>query len=136
MSTTITFTTGDNQSEHGTIWIEQGTALANIKTFAQKLQPYTTAQIQAVSATQKEYLELDGSGSGDIQSVQMAAHLFIRSRASGTVYGFKLLAPSAAILDEFQEVDQDFGDNFAEWYSDLAGELFDFEHGALTGSTA
>lgn len=136
MSTTITFAQGESVEKRGTVWIQHGTSLNAIRTFAQRLQPYTTASIPAVSYTEHDFVDLPPWGAGEFNSVRVYAHIFLRSRENDTVYGFKLLSPDDSIFDESQEVTVEFGNLFAQWYSDMAGSVFDFEHGALAGVTA
>lgn len=135
MSATITFKQGDSMTQRGTVWMEQGVSLQALRTFAQRLQSYTTATIEAVSHEVHDYVMLEPWGSGEYNSVSVYAHIFIRNRNSGTVYGFKLLSPDDSIFDAEQEVTDTFGNQFAQWFSDLSGEIYDFEHGALAGST-
>lgn len=130
---TLVFTRGNEVTVQ---WLHHAVNLAAVERFAQRIEGLTNAGITKISFTESDY-RTGSEGTNDLQSLRVYAHIFLRCEADNTVYALKIPAPiSALLLDAYQEVPETIGNQIAQWYSDLAGELFTFEHGALAGSTA
>ena len=129
MSTAIRFSLG---RQNGIVYVHHGATLSSIQTFVQNIAQYTLAEIWQVSATQiLPVSNIPAKGSDD-NTLFLCAHIFFRRTSDGKVYALKILAPnSVMIFDTNQEVLWEIGQQIASFYSQLAGEAFLFEHGAL-----
>lgn len=133
MSATITY--AFNQAR-GTFWMSHGDNLDAVKTFARKLLPYTHADVDMVTHTVGEDVDYSGQGGGAMTALNQYAHIFLRREEDDKLFAFKLAAPvKAAIFNDEERVTQAFGAQLARWYSDLAGEKFEFAHGGLVSGT-
>ena len=113
-----------------------GESLSRAKNFANAIARYTTASIPHVWATIRGELSI-AEKSGDIQSLNLYAHLFFRRVSDGKLYALKIHAPNySEIFNDDQEVPLEIGESIAAYYSTLAGETFEFHMGALAGDMA
>ena len=132
MATNIRFR---KDEEEALIYIPFGNSLSKAKNFANAIAKYTNASIPNVWATIRGELSITEK-SGDTQSLNLYAHLFFRRVSNNKLYALKIHAPNSEIFNEDQEVPSDIGELIAEYYSDLAGETFEFHSGALAGEMA
>lgn len=133
MATNIRFRRGE---EDALIYIPFGNSLSKAKNFANAIAKYTNASIPNVWATIRGDLAIPEK-SGDIQSLNLYAHLFFRRISDNRLYALKIHAPNySEIFNADQDVLPDAGAFIAEYYSDLAGETFEFHSGALAGENA
>ena len=133
MATNIKFR---KDEEEAMIYIPFGESLSRAKNFANAIAKYTTASIPHVWATIRGELSI-AEKSGDIQSLNLYAHLFFRRVSDGKLYALKIHAPNySEIFNDDQEVPLEIGESIAAYYSTLAGETFEFHMGALAGDMA
>ena len=113
-----------------------GTNVSRAKTFVNAIAKYTTADISHVWTIVRSDVSIPEK-SGDIQSLDLYAHLFFRRAKDNKLYSFKIHAPSySELFNDDQEVPTDIGNAIAGYYSALAGEIFSFHFGALAGEMA
>lgn len=119
--------------EKALIYIPFGTSLSAAQDFADAIAAYTTAGIPNVWVSTRG-TTTNEEKSGEIQSLNLYAHLFLRRASDGRMYALKIHAPySTVIFNEAQEVLPEVGNLIAGYYSTLAGETFTFHFGALAG---
>ena len=130
MATNIKFRIGE---EEALVYIPFGESLSKAKNFASAIAKYTNAAIPHVWATSRGSMTIEAK-SGDIQSLNLYAHLFFRRASDEKLYALKIHAPDYdEIFNEDQEVPEAVGNAIATAFSALAGETFTFQHGALAG---
>ena len=133
MATNIKFRIDE---EEALIYIPFGESLSKAKNFANAIAKYTNAAIPHVWATTRGSMSIEEK-SGDIQSLNLYAHLFFRRASDEKLYALKIHAPNYdEIFNEDQEVPESVGNVLAAAFSALAGETFTFQHGALAGEMA
>lgn len=131
MSSMITY---GQKRKSATLWLSHGQNLDALESFCHNIAPYTNAEIFRIAVTHARALHTFPASSGDIQRLTLYAHLFFRRQADGKLYALKLPAPKhSQIFTTEQEVIEEVGTLFAEWYSTLAEETFLFHRGALVG---
>ena len=117
--------------------LTHGTSLSAAQTFVNRIKPYTNAAIQYCSVTQGVHLLENEEGSGETHNLGLAAHLFLRRQSDMKLYHFFLISPTLDIFEDGTDNDmvvkEDFGNTVAEWYSDLAEDVFLFDQGYLVG---
>lgn len=132
MATNLKFRVGE---EEALIYIPFGESLSKAKNFANAIAKYTNAALPHVWVTTRGALSV-AEKAGDTQSLNLYAHLFFR-RADEKLYALKIHAPNYdQIFNEDQEVPESVGNAIASAFSALAGETFNFQHGALAGEMA
>lgn len=110
-----------------------GRNLYNAAAFATWLGGYSLAKITKIGIAEAQIMTNTTERSGDYGSVSLYAKVNLRSVANGTLYAVQLVAPDSGVLNDDQEVTDDFGNAVADRYSGLAGSAFTFEGGALCG---
>lgn len=133
MATNIKFRKGQ---EEALTYIPFGENLSRAKTFANAIAKYTTASIPHVWATIRGDMSISEK-SGDMQSLNVYAHIFFRRAKDEKLYALKIHAPNyEEMFNDDQEVPESVGNAIATAFSTLAGETFTFQHGALAGEMA
>lgn len=133
MSINIKFRVGE---EEALIYVPFGESLSKAKNFANAIAKYTNAAIPHVWATTRGALSV-AEKAGDTQSLNLYAHLFFRRASDEKLYALKIHAPNyGEIFNDDQEVPESVGNSIAAAFSALAGETFNFQHGALAGEMA
>lgn len=121
------------REEVSLIYVPFGESLSRAKNFAAGLVKYTTASMPHVWATVRGSLSVEEK-SGDIQDLNLYAHVFFRRVRDGKLYALKIPAPNYnEIFNDDQEVPANIGNALAALYSTLAGETFTFHCGSLVG---
>lgn len=135
MSATIRFQTGTRRKAE---YLSFGTNLYKVQRFAERLASYTTAGITKVSVTSSKMLSIPEK-SGSIESLELFAKLLIRHRATNKMYGLMVPAPDYSIFEgstgDGTQVKQAIGALMTQYYTEMCGEVFDYEDGWLVGST-
>ena len=119
--------------ETSLVYVPFGESLSRAKNFAAGLSKYTTASLPHVWATVQGSLNV-AEKSGDLQDLNLYAHVFFRRVRDGKLYALKIPAPNYnEVFNDDQEVPENIGSALAVLYSTLAGETFTFHCGALVG---
>ena len=133
MATNIKFRIDE---EEALVYIPFGESLSKAKNFASAIAKYTNAAIPHVWATICGEMSI-AEKSGDIQSLNLYAHLFFRRAKDDKLYALKIHAPNyGEMFNDDQEVPEVVGNAIAGYFSALAGETFTFHSGALAGEMA
>jgi hypothetical protein len=137
MSTAIAF-----RDQHGIEFIDyltHGESLNAIEVYAVAIASYSYAAIVSVSYTEgKDIDDLPAQGTGDYADIRLIAKIFLRDNDTQKLYCAVIRAPKASMFDDTKnglQVKKTVGDAIATKYSQLAGQTFTFEYGALCGST-
>lgn len=122
------------------LYTAHGNSLSKAKAFAYQLAQFTTAEIRRVAATVGDAVNIPAR-EGDFQSLDHYAHIFLRSQADGKLYALKIHAPVKSMFEEREGEEENtlivspsIGDQIAVFYSQLAGETFEFDDGGFCGS--
>lgn len=117
-------------------YIEHGTSLAALETYANQLAPYTNAEITRLSVTQTKTLTIPAK-TGEYSSIDVQAKLLVRDMDTGKLWGIMISAPIAFMFEEVQgegfRVKEAIGEQITGYYAQYSGLNLEFESGWLVG---
>jgi hypothetical protein len=137
MSVSITFRLGDKEY---TDYLTQGTDLSAAVVLANRLKPYSYAEIPEVTYTEAQQVNLPAAVNPPKTDVGLLVKVLMRESVSKKIYGLHIRAPNLDLLCEADpdgalRVKRSIGTQIAQWYSTFSGLTFTFEHGAYCGSS-
>lgn len=117
-------------------YIEHGTSLFALETYANQLAPFTNAEITRLSVTQTKTLAIPAK-TGEYTSIDVQAKILVRDLDTGKLWGIMISAPIAFMFEEVQgegfRVKPAIGEQITGYYAQYSGLNLEFQSGWLVG---